>query len=151
MLPLRSTRHGIRISSILVLAAAVSMALAACATPEERARKIDAGGHVVTLTNGSASSVELRRDQELRVRLATEATDGREWALVEMPPGVLAQDGTRAFEREGLVSNIGQAAGSEVFRFKPLAAGTTTLKFDFRRPRDLQPASQSVSFTVSVK
>ena len=151
MLPLRFTRPGARTLQTLVLAAAASMTLAACATPDERARKVDTGGHFVTLTNGSAGSVELRRDQELRVRLATDVTDGREWALVEMTPGVLAQDGTRAFEREGLVSNIGQAAGAEVFRFKPLAAGTTTLKFDFRRPRDLQPASQSVSFTVSVK
>ena len=151
MLPLRFTRLGTRTWRTLVLAAAVSMTLAACATPEERARKVDTGSHVVTLTNGSVGSVELRRDQELRVRLATDVTDGREWALAEMAPGVLVQDGGRAFEREGLVSNIGQAAGVEVFRFRPLAAGTTTLKFDFRRPRDLQPAAQSVSFTVSVK
>jgi len=131
--------------------AVVSMVLAGCATPQERERKVDTGGRVVTLTAGSASSIELRRDQELRVRLATDGTDGREWSLVEMVPGVLVQEGARGFEREGLVSNIGQAAGAEVFRFKPLAAGTTTLKFDFRRPHDLRPATQSVSYTVSVR
>jgi hypothetical protein len=134
-----------------VLALGAAMALAACTTPEERQRRIDTGGHIVTLTSGSASNVELRRDQELRIRLAIEATDGREWSLVEMAPGVLAQDGARGFERESLTTNDAQAAGSDVFRFKPLAAGTTTLKFDLRRPRDLQPATQSVSFTVSVK
>src|ERR1700752_1487946 len=84
MLPLRFTRLGTRILETFALAAAASMLLAACATPEERARKVDTGGHIVMLTNVSASSVELRRDQELRVRLETDVTDGREWALVEM-------------------------------------------------------------------
>jgi predicted secreted protein len=128
-----------------------ALVLAACATPEERERRIDTGGRVVALTAGSASTVELRRDQELRVSLALEPNSGREWSLVEMAPGVLEQQGGRGFERLGMVSNFSEAAGADVFRFKPLAAGTTTLKFDFRRPRDLEPATRSLSFTVSVK
>ena len=140
--------HGVWAPAVTL---ALAVALAACATPEERERKIDTAGHVVTLTTGSAPSVELRRDQELQVRLVTNGTTGREWSLAEMAPGVLAQQGGRGFERESLASNFSQAAGVEVFHFKPLAAGTTTLKFDFRRPRDLEPAAQTVSFTVSVK
>ena len=129
----------------------LALALVACATPEERERRVDTGGRVVTLTLGSATSVELRQDQELQVRLATAGTTGHVWSLVEMKPGVLAQEGTSSFEREGRVSNIGQAAGFEVFRFKPVAAGATTLKFELRRPRDLDPAIQLASYAVSVK
>ncbi len=129
----------------------LALALGACATPEERERRVDTGGRVVTLTLGSATSVELRQDQELQVRLATKGTTGHIWSLVEMKAGVLAQQGASSFEREGLVSNIGQAAGFEVFRFKPVAAGATTLKFELRRPRDLDPAIQFASYVVSVK
>lgn len=134
-----------------LLASVLALALAACTTPEERERRVDTGGRIVTLTLGSATSVELRQDQQLQVRLATKATTGHVWSLVEMTTGVLAQQGTSSFEREGLVSNIGQAAGFEVFRFKPVAAGATTLKFELRRPRDLDPAIQLASFAVSVK
>jgi len=138
---------GLRQLLVLALAATI----AACATPEERERRIDTGGHVVKLTLGSAPSVELRQDQELQVRLATRATTGHVWTLVEVAPGVLAQQGVSTFERESLVSNIGQAAGFEVFRFKPVAPGTTALKFQLRRPRDLDPAIELANFTVSVK
>ena len=135
---------------LMGVVAATAAIIVGCATPEERERRIDTGGHVVKLTLGSAPSVELRQDQELQVRLATKGTTGHVWSLVEMAPGVLAQQGASAFERESLVSNVGQAAGFEVFRFKPVAAGATTLKFEFRRPRDLDPAILA-SFTVSVK
>jgi len=134
-----------------LLLLALVAALAGCATPEERERRVDTRGHVVTLTLGSAPSLELRQDQELRVRLATRSTTGHVWSLVEMTPGVLAQQGASSFERETLVSNIGEAAGFEVFRFKPVASGATTLKFELRRPRDLDPAIQLASFAVSVK
>jgi predicted secreted protein len=138
-------------ASIRLIPLLLALALAACATPEERERRIDTGGHLVKLTLGSASSVELRQDQELQVRLATRGTTGHVWTLVEMTPGALVQQGAATFERESLVSNIGQAAGFEVFRFKPAASGATTLKFELRRPRDLDPAIQLVSFAVSVK
>lgn len=135
----------------LAAALAAALLLAACATPEERERRIDTSGHVVVLTAGSAPELTLRMDQELKISLAGEPTFGLEWTLAEMKPGVLAQQGPRSFEREGLVTNFGQGAGSDVFRFKPVAAGATTLKFDYRRPHSLEPASRSVSFTVSVQ
>jgi len=134
-----------------LVALLLALALAACATPEERERRVDTGGRIVTLTLGSAPTVELRQDQELQVRLATKGTTGHVWSLVEMRPGVLAQQGASSFERESWVSNVGQAAGFEVFRFKPMAAGATTLKFELRRPRDLDPAIQIASYVVSVK
>jgi predicted secreted protein len=133
------------------VALAISIGLAACATPEERERRIDTGGHVVTLTPGSASALEMRRDQELRIRLTVEPNNNREWTLVEIDAAVLAQQGARTFERKDLVSNFSEAAGADVFRFKPVGPGTTTLKFDYRRPRDLEPATQSLSYTVTVK
>jgi len=147
MIGFKQLRLPLRLLSVLALVAGV----VACTTPEERERRIDTGGRVVTLTLGSARSVELRQDQFLQVRLATKATTGHVWSLVEMAPGVLAQQGPSNFEREGLTSNIGQAAGYEVFRFRPVAAGATTLKFELRRPRDLDPAIELSSFAVSVK
>jgi len=141
-----SRRLRLRLSMLALVAC-----VAACTTPEERERRIDTGGHVVTLTLGSARSVELRQDQLLQLRLATQGTTGHVWSLVEVTPGVLAQQGPSNFERESLTSNIGQAAGFEVFRFRPMAVGAATLKFELRRPRDLDPAIELASFAVSVK
>jgi hypothetical protein len=38
-----------------------------------------------------------------------------------------------------------------VFVLKPVAAGNVTLKFDLRRPRNLEPATQTVTYAVTVK
>ena len=99
----------------------------------------------------SGSAIALERDQELVVRLATLVNPGSGWALVDFTPGVLTGQTAPKFERELRVSNVNDAAGFEVWRFKPVAAGTVTLKFDYRRPYRLDAATQSVSYTVMVR
>jgi len=57
-----------------VASLALAALLAACATPEERARRVDTAHAEVVLTDASASAVALRMDQTLVVRLATGGT-----------------------------------------------------------------------------
>jgi predicted secreted protein len=94
--------------------------------------------------------VFLESHQTLVVSLPLTATQGREWSLVDLKPGVLAASGPK-FERESLDVNWNDAEGFSVWRFKPEAPGTVGLRFELRRPRELQPAVRTLTYTVTVK
>lgn len=132
-------------------AVAVALLLAACATPEERARRVDTARTNVVLTEASAPAVALRMDQVLVIRLATNGNTEHRWVLAEGSPAQLQEQGQRTFERDERDNNITQAAGRDVFRFRPVGAGVATLAFDYRRPRDREAPLQSVRFTITVK
>ena len=98
----------------------------------------------------SGAAIVLEPAQELVVRLPLLATTGREWSLVDLAPGVLAVQST-SFERASRDVNYGEAAGSSIWHFRAVAAGTVTLRFDLRRPRSLEPAVQTATYAVTVK
>jgi predicted secreted protein len=124
--------------------------LAACASPD--LPKPQVWRHQVTVAaEHSGSSIELGRDQELVVRLATPSNTPFEWSLVDLPRGVLAAPDAAKFEREPRATNFDDAAGAEVWRFRAAAAGSVTLRFEFRRAHSLDPATQTVTYTVTVR
>ena len=131
-------------------AGATLVLIAGCAAPERPRPEVNRYGVNVAVEH-SGSAITLERDQELVVRLASLVSSGSEWALVDFAPGVLTGQAAPKFERELRVNNVNDAAGFEVWRFKPAAAGTVTLKFDYRRAYRLDAASQSVSYTVTVR
>jgi predicted secreted protein len=132
------------------MACALLVLLAGCAAPQRTQPLIDAFG-VHAAAEHSGSSITLERAQTLEVRLATNVSQNEEWSLVDFVPGVLTASTTPAFEREARTSNVNDASGAAVWRFKPAAAGTVTLKFDYRHPRTLAPASRTVNYTVTVR
>ena len=105
----------------------------------------------VTVTNEQAGAgVELGREQELVVRLANGVVFAREWSLVDLAPGVLGAAGP-TFERDLRSITSGEASGTSIWRFRPLAAGTVTLRFEYRRPRNVEPATEVVTYAVTVR
>ena len=137
-------------------AAALALLAAACATPEKPAPVApppvvqSAGKKVVTVSAGqSGAQVTLDKAQELVVRLPLGVAAGVEWSLVDLKPGVLNVQGGK-FERELRSSNDEESSGAMVWHFMPAASGTVTLNFDLRRPRRLDPAVRTVSYTVTV-
>jgi hypothetical protein len=124
--------------------------LAACATPPRPEPVVDRYGVNVAVEH-SGSNITLAPGQELVVRLTTIASPTSEWSLVDFKPGVLTGRTAPKFEREIEASNPIQAVGNEVWRFLPAAAGTVTLKFDYRPMRTLDPATQTVTYTVTVR
>ena len=109
------------------------------------------GAKIVMVTDANnGAGVTLESAQELVVSLPLAPTNGLEWSVVDLAPGVLTPTGSR-FERDPRNSNIGEANGMSVFHFKPQAAGRVTLTFDLRRPRSLLPAVQTVVYQVTVK
>jgi predicted secreted protein len=132
------------------VAGAALMLLAACETPPRPEPVVDRYG-VNVAAEHSGSSITLASGQELVVRLTTIASPTSEWSLVDFKPGVLAGKTAPEFEREIEARNPIQAVGNEVWRFRPAAAGTVTLKFHYRPMRTLDPATQTVTYTVTVR
>ena len=133
--------------------------VAACSTPEKTPpiapvqRVVQSPGRVaVSLTETDAgASVVLETGQALVVRLPTVATANLEWSVVDLKPGVLTVLGS-VFERSLRNSGSGdESEGTTIWRFKAEAAGSAALRFELRRPRSVQPAVQTLSYSVSVK
>ena len=143
-----------RAHSSLVLAAVL---LAACSTPEATKTPLpppaiaNPAQRALTVTDeNTGAGITLESAQALIVRLRVRATDGLEWSLVDLKPGVLAMQSSK-FERALRNAGPGEDEGDVVFRLAPQAAGAVTLNFELRRVHSLQPAVQTVSFDVIVK
>ena len=131
-------------------AGAAVLLLVACAAPQRPQLDVNPFG-VQVRAEHSGSGITLEREQELVVRLASSVNENQEWSLVDFVPGVLTGPSAPAFEREPRSSSFNDASGAAVWRFKPAAAGTVTLKFDYRHPRSLEPASRTVNYIVTVR
>lgn len=142
----------------IITCAAAATLLAACSSaptapaPPPPPPQVDKpGAKLVTVTDAqTGANVTLEPAQELVVSLPVLPTNGLEWSVVDLAPGVLTLTSTK-FERDLRSANIGEASGTSNFHFRPQAAGKVTLTFDLRRPRSLVPASQSVVYQVTVK
>ena len=98
----------------------------------------------------SGTAIELAVGQELVVRLATQSTSGHEWALVDLAPGVLSSSGP-TFERDQRTASVEEASGEAIWRLRSVRPGTVLLNFEYRRPRDLAPAEQRATYSVTVR
>jgi predicted secreted protein len=112
------------------------------------------GKAVLTLTElDDGARVVVGTTQELRIDLPNSAwavINNFEWSVAEQNPAVLNVIGSR-FERNARINNPTEAGGTTVWRVKPQAAGTGSLKFALRRPHRLDPPIQTVSFEITVK
>lgn len=98
----------------------------------------------------AGARIELGLDQQLQVRLLTRVSLAPEWTLVGHAPGVVDAQGPK-FEPDPQSSVSGEVEGDMVWRIRPTAAGTVTLRFEYRRPRNTAPAVQAVTFDVVVR
>ena len=99
------------------------------------------------------AAVTLETTQTLVVNLfnpASAVNGNLDWSIVDLQPGVLTVLGSR-FERSPRDNNPADAAGITIWRIKPQAPGRVSLKFALRRPHSLDPATQTVTYDVTVK
>lgn len=109
------------------------------------------GQQSLTITEGQAGAeIELGRDQELIVRLATSGKGEREWSLVDLVPGVLVATGPK-FQRALIGTTDDDASGQSIWRLRPSAAGNVSLRFEYRRPRNTEAAAAVVTYAVTVR
>ena len=107
----------------------------------------------VTITPENAGrTIELRKDQELLVRLPSNSANGYRWLLAAAPSDVLKLEGLPAFEHDPAVSGGLATAGVEIWRFTTPHTGQQVLLFDYRLPWETDaPAVRQLSFTVTVR
>ena len=99
----------------------------------------------------SGARIVLERSQELVVRLALDVGSRTEWSLVDPLPGTLIVVSGPTFERAPRNEAFNESDGTAVWHLKAQAAGSATLAFERRRPRSLEPATQTASYSVTVK
>ena len=110
-----------------------------------------AGQRSLSVTEAQAGArIELGLEQELVVRLATSGKGDREWSLVDLAPGVLTVTGPK-FQRALFGTADDDAAGQSIWRLRPAAAGSVNVRFEYRRPRNTEAASASVTYAVTVR
>lgn len=117
---------------------AVLAALAACAAAP------------VVIDAATESAAVLRGGQELVVRLHSNPSTGYAWQLREGAATVLAPVGAATFEPDANAQGRVGAGGIETWRFRAIALGRDTLRFEYRRSweKDAAPASAA---TVDVE
>ncbi|MEO8060206.1 MAG: protease inhibitor I42 family protein [Burkholderiales bacterium] len=129
---------------------AAAALLVSCAAPQRPPFDVNAFG-VYVAAEHSGSAITLEPGQVLVVRLVSDVNQIREWTLLDFVPGVLVGPTAPVFERPPPAANLDVTLGAAVWRFKPAAAGTVTLKFEYRHPRSLEPATQTVNYAVTVR
>lgn len=148
---------GVSMLAVLATLAVLVSLLAACAAGDKVKPVIvqplvtAPGQKLVTVTAAQAGAgVELGLDQDLVVRLATGVVTGQEWALIDLAPGVLTAAGP-VFRRDLRNVDEGEGGGTSEWRLHPLKAGVVTLRFEYRKPRNVAPASEVVTYAVTVR
>jgi predicted secreted protein len=103
---------------------------------------------VTDIDGGAKVVVDLA--QTLVVDLPLLPTEGREWSLVDMKPGVLTLTSSK-FERDNRDRDGVESPGEMIFQLKPEATGEVVLNFSLRRPHTLEPATKIITYAVTVR
>ncbi|MDD5591386.1 MAG: protease inhibitor I42 family protein [Dehalococcoidales bacterium] len=137
---------GKRFVVLVAVAAMASLVLSGCSPAGS-----SAPGTVSVDESSSGKQVEIAAGGTLTVTLESNATTGFQWELKSVgDPAVLqSQGGTyNAPEDTGVVG----AGGEEVWTFKALKAGTSSLSMEYSQPWEGgTKAAQTFSLTVVVK
>ena len=107
----------------------------------------------VTLTSAASGRlVELRRSQELVIRLEANPSTGYHWEIAESAPTALKQLGEGQYEPASVPTGRVGGGGMMTWRFRAVRTASDTLRFVYRRPweKDSRPA-QTFIYTIIVR
>ena len=112
-----------KVNYSIVVMLLMTMIAAGCGpTGEVRLDMADNGGQV-----------EMEVDQTLVISLESNPTTGFRWELFEVEDPILQSMGEAEFQPSESKEVVG-AGGTEIFRFKAVGIGQTTLTLVYRRP-----------------
>lgn len=153
---------------IMMLVTALVPAAAACgddgdngaATPAARATApatavvptatVSAYPKEVQLTDADAGkSVKLANGGKLIVALVSNPSTGFRWAVADPSPVQLRLEGEPEYVPPGSTTPVVGAAGTEVFTFTAVSAGTATLTLNYARSFEPSVAPEK-TFTITV-
>lgn len=134
-----------RMAFLIAAATALALFLAACGDDDD-----DAAAEVQLTQADSGKTVSLARGGTLIVALTSNPSTGYAWSVVSPEPKNLELDGQPEFVPPGSTSPVVGAAGTQVFTFKAVATGKSTLRMEYRRSFEPNEPAQG-TFTVEVE
>jgi predicted secreted protein len=107
----------------------------------------------VTVTErDTGRDIELRAGETLRLRLAANRTTGYRWHASGVEDGYLSVPQPPEYVPDQASPRVAGAGGIEVWQLRAQRPGTVVLRFDYRRPFEMQkPPAKTVSFTVHIR
>ncbi len=144
-------RAGNRIESelnyVLTRVADVTFSFGTPGTPGAAPPGTDVGPGAMVTDMAAGWPVMLRIGQELTARMTADRASGYAWALRSgSDAGIVLLQGAPEYEAPERAG----AGGVEVFRFKAVKPGETSLTFDYARTTDTAP-SRSAAYAVTVQ
>lgn len=129
------------------VAAVATVALSACAT---LSRDQPAAPLVLT-ADDRGRAVSIRVAQEFVVRLASNPTTGYRWVARGSLDGVIDRVGDAVFVQDPSGGRVG-VGGVELWQFRGVRTGKTTLSFAYRRPwEDPSAPAETIQYRITVR
>ena len=136
--------------AVVASAIALGLAAAACGDDDNNNGKAPAEVQLTQADNGK--SVNVSNGGTLIVALTSNPSTGYAWSVVSPEPKNLELDGQPKYVPPGSTTPVVGAPGTEVFTFKAVEKGTSTLKMEYRRSFEPnEPAQETFSVEVQVK
>ena len=130
---------------------AISMSVAACGDDDDDDDG-DAPDEVQLTQDDDGKTVTVALDGTLIVALTSNPSTGYSWAVVADEPTNLELDGEPTYVPPGSTTPVVGAAGTEVFTFKAIKAGTSKLSMAYSRSFESGVApEETFEVTVVVK
>lgn len=104
----------------------------------------------VQVTNtDSDGSVTLNPGDTLEVILTSNASTGYHWIITSLNQDILQQADDSEYEADPNPQGLVGAGGNEIFTFKAMAAGETSLKMNYQSPSNT-PSDTNFNYSVKV-
>jgi len=136
---------------LVAIIAAVSLLLVACASPSSVEVSYDDFIELPPGERDISKEVEVAVDNSFTVTLSSSPTTGFEWESAQISDQSVLQEVAHKFVPPE-AKNVEGAAGKEVWTFKALKKGTSTISIDYSRPWEGgEKGAWTFNLTVVVK
>lgn len=110
----------------------------------------DAVDPVVVTPEPSGKEIELKKNQLLIVRLASNPTTGFRWSLADSTDRALQLQGDADYVPDSVAPDRLGSGGTEIWRFRAFRDGDQSLQFVYRRGSEMAPTDKTISLNVKV-
>lgn len=133
------------------LSGATTLLLAGCGTPNRASSSpVFATNEISTLTeSNTGQTVPFSPRTNFHIELTSNRTTGYSWQLARNDDGVL-EDMKPSYVEDDRAPGMVGVGGKEIFPFKTLKKGTTTIRLTYRRPWKGGEVGQRVEFKIIV-
>lgn len=108
-----------------------------------------ASTHTQTVFTANDLSISMNNGEAFDISLESNKSTGYGWSAVVTDPAIVGIEGNDYVQPETHVMGKG---GNEVWHFRGIMQGETTINFNYARPWDKDtPPAKTLTFTVSIK